>query len=129
MGCMAALRATLLGVGAMNRLVVWAPEFLVFPQWAARADLMFAEAAGWNRRILFRGGVGGHACVLATSEEAKRHKVRRLIFAHIGRPAIRAMDAGFRPPVGEWGVERRTYTTTPEVDHDDAVTTRRRART
>src|SRR5215831_6259917 len=27
--------------------VVWAPEFLEFPSWAADADLMFADAAGW----------------------------------------------------------------------------------
>ena len=40
--------------------VVWAPEFFEFPTWAHDVDLMFAEAAGWNRPIRFRGGVGGH---------------------------------------------------------------------
>ena len=38
-----------------------APEFLGFPSWAAGADLMFAEAAGWARPIRFAKGAGGHA--------------------------------------------------------------------
>jgi hypothetical protein len=40
-----------------RKRIVWAPEFLVFPAWAEKADLMFAEAAGWNRSIRFVGGV------------------------------------------------------------------------
>jgi hypothetical protein len=88
---------------------VWAPEFWEFPEWAEGADLMFADAAGWRRPIRFAGGVGGHASTLATAEEARRRGVRRLVFAHIGRPSIRAIDAGERPPFGEWGVEGRTY--------------------
>lgn len=90
-------------------VVVWAPEFWEFPSWAAGADLMFAEAAAWDRPIRFRGGVGGHATVQTVAEQSVRHGVRRLAFAHIGRPSIRAIDAGVRPPVGEWGVEGRTY--------------------
>jgi hypothetical protein len=90
-------------------VVVWAPEFWEFPAWAARADLMFAEAAAWDRPIRFRGGVGGHASVRAVGEQAVRHGVRRLVYAHIGRPTLRAMDAGLKPSVGEWGVEGRTY--------------------
>lgn len=92
-----------------GRAVVWAPEFWEFPAWAAGADLMFAEAAAWDRPIRFRGGVGGHATVQSVAEQSVHHGVRRLIYAHIGRPSIRAMDAGPRPPVGEWGVEGRTY--------------------
>jgi len=34
------------------------PEFLEFPSWAAGADLMFAEAAGWARPIRFAKGTG-----------------------------------------------------------------------
>jgi hypothetical protein len=39
---------------------VWAPEIWAFPAWAAGADLMFADAAGWNRAIRFARGAGGH---------------------------------------------------------------------
>jgi hypothetical protein len=31
--------------------VAWAPEFWTFPEWAAGVDLMFAEAARWDRPI------------------------------------------------------------------------------
>ncbi|MEV5549717.1 MBL fold metallo-hydrolase [Streptomyces sp. NPDC052309] len=96
-------------VEAGNSVVVWAPEFWDFPAWAAGADLMFAEAAAWDRPIRFRGGVGGHASVRAVAELAVHHRVRRLVYAHIGRPSLRAMDAGLKPPAGEWGVEGRTY--------------------
>ncbi|GLZ02798.1 hypothetical protein Acsp03_02650 [Actinomadura sp. NBRC 104412] len=88
---------------------VWAPEFWEFPAWAGGADLMFADAAGWRRPIRFARGVGGHASALATAEEARRRGVRRLVFAHIGRPSIRAIDRGENPPFGEWGVEGRAY--------------------
>jgi hypothetical protein len=89
--------------------VAWAPEFWEFPDWADGAGLMFADAAGWSRPIRFARGVGGHASVLDTADQAERRSVRRLVFAHIGRPSIRAIDAGERPPYGEWGVEGRTY--------------------
>ena len=89
--------------------VVWAPEFLRFPRWARGADLMFAEASGWNRPIRFAGGVGGHLDALTVAEEARRSGVRRLVFAHIGRPTIRALDQGERPPFGEFGEDGRTY--------------------
>jgi hypothetical protein len=89
--------------------VVWAPEFFKFPSWAKGADLMFAEAAGWNRPIYFRGGVGGHACVLDVSRAAQRGKVKKLVLAHIGRPAIRAIDSGESPPFGEFGSDGKVY--------------------
>jgi hypothetical protein len=81
----------------------WAPEFLEFPSWAAAVDLLLAEAAGWDRAIRFAGGVGGHASTLQVSAEARARGVRRLVFAHIGRPTIRAMDAGRKPPFGTFG--------------------------
>ena len=37
----------------------WAPEFWQFPQWAAGVDLMFADAAGWDRPIRFAHGIPG----------------------------------------------------------------------
>ena len=85
--------------------LAWAPEFWRFPAWAARVDLCFADAAGWARPIRFANGVGGHACVFETAEAAKRRRVGRLVFAHIGRPSIRAIDTGEQPPFGEWGEE------------------------
>jgi hypothetical protein len=93
--------------------VVWAPEFWTFPRWAARADLMFAEAAGWSRPIRFAGGVGGHAAAMDVARRAQRNGVRRLVFAHVGRPTIRAIDAGEGPPFGEFGIERHRYVARP----------------
>jgi hypothetical protein len=94
---------------AKNMSVAWAPEFLEFPEWAAGVALMFAEAASWDRPIHFARGAGGHRAALDVARDAKARGVRRLVFAHIGRPTIRAMDAGKRPPFGEFGVERRVY--------------------
>jgi hypothetical protein len=89
--------------------VVWAPEFYRFPRWARGADLMFADAAGWSRPIRFAGGVGGHAAALQVAEQARRGKVRRLVFAHIGRPTLRALDRGEVFPFGELGCENHMY--------------------
>ena len=89
--------------------VAWAPEFWAFPVWAAGVDLMFADAAGWDRPIRFAGGVGGHMAALHVAEQARAHRVARLVFAHIGRPSLRAIDTGGRLPFGEWGKPGRTY--------------------
>jgi hypothetical protein len=97
-------------IDAGGRRAVWAPEFWRFPGWAEEGvDLMFADAAGWRRPIRFPGGVGGHAAVVDTAEHACRCGVARLVFAHIGRPSIRALDAGHQPPYGEWGIEGYVY--------------------
>jgi hypothetical protein len=96
-------------IEAEGRRIAWAPEFWRFPRWASGVDLLFADAAGWNRPIRFAGGVGGHAATLDLSAEARRRGVRRLVFAHIGKPTIRAMDAGLRPPFGEFGQDGATY--------------------
>jgi GNAT superfamily N-acetyltransferase len=96
-------------IRARGVTVVWAPEFFAFPSWAAGADLMFAEAAGWDRPIRFAGGVGGHLPALVVSEEARRHGIGRLVFAHIGRPTIRAMDRGERPPFGEFAHDGQVF--------------------
>jgi hypothetical protein len=89
--------------------VVWAPEFLEWPDWASGADLMFAEAAGWRRQIRFARGTGGHAAALDVAADARRSGVRRLVFTHIGRPTIRALDRGERPPFGEMGHDGQTF--------------------
>lgn len=92
-----------------GRTAAWAPEFWTFPGWAGGTDLMFADAAGWSRPIRFRGGVGGHAAALETAVAARDAGVRRLVFAHIGRPAIKALDAGAVPPYGEIGRQGAEY--------------------
>ena len=59
---------------------------------------MFAEASAWNRQILFRGRVGGHASVEEVARDAQKYGVKRLVYAHIGRPTIRSLDAGSTQP-------------------------------
>ena len=99
-------------IEARGRRVVWAPEFMVFPDWAAGADLMFADAAGWARPIRFARGTGGHAPVLDVGRRAHESGVRRLVFAHVGRPTLRALANGLTPPFGEIGIEGGTYEVT-----------------
>lgn len=89
--------------------MVWAPEFFRFPAWAARAQLMFAEAAAFSHPIRFVGGVGGHMPVLEVSAQAQVASVERLVFAHIGRPTLRALAAGQRPPFGEFAHDGQIF--------------------
>jgi hypothetical protein len=96
-------------IEAGGRAVVWAPEFYEFPGWARGADLMFAEAAAWNRPIRFARGVGGHLDVHAVARAARRHDIKRLVFAHIGRPTLRALDHGLRPMFGEFAADRQVF--------------------
>ena len=96
-------------ISAEGRRIVWAPEFYQFPDWATGCDLMFADGAGWDRPIRFAQGVGGHAAVLDIAGRARRERVRRLVFAHIGRPTIRACDRGERPPFGSFGRDGMTF--------------------
>jgi ribonuclease BN (tRNA processing enzyme) len=96
-------------IEAGGRKIVWAPEFFRFPKWAKNADLMFAEAAAWNRAIHFAGSVGGHMPVLAVAEAAKRAGVKRLIYAHIGRPTVKAMLAGLQPSFGEFARDGQIF--------------------
>ena len=96
-------------IAAAGVTVVWAPEFFVFPRWARGADLMFAEAAGWSHPIRFAGGVGGHLDVLAVARAARRYGIRRLVFAHIGRPTLRALDRGRTPPFGDFATDGQVF--------------------
>lgn len=89
-----------------GRQSVWAPEFYRFPRCA---DVMFAEAASWSWPIRFAGAVGGHAAALDVAKSARRAKVRRLVFAHVGRPALRALTAAKRFPSAS--SERRSMST------------------
>ena len=96
-------------IRAEGRRIAWAPEFLDFPTWAGGVDLLFADAAGWARPIRFAGGTGGHAAALDVADDATEYSVGRLVFAHIGRPTIKAMDAGEQPPFGELGDDGAVY--------------------
>jgi hypothetical protein len=89
--------------------IVWAPEFLAFPPWARAADVMFAEAAAWARPIRFTGGVGGHLDVQTVARIARRIKVRRLVFTHIGRPVLRALRRRERPSFGEFAADGQVF--------------------
>jgi hypothetical protein len=89
--------------------VVWAPEFYRFPPWAGGADLMFSEAAAWSLPIRFVGGVGGHAAVVSVAEAARRRGVKRLVFAHIGRPTLRALAHGAVPTFGEFATDGQVF--------------------
>lgn len=100
-------------IEANGARAVWAPEFFRFPPWASGAHLMFAEAAGWNRPIRFARGVGGHMPVLDIASAARHANVKRLVFAHIGRPTIRAMKAGLRPPFGELAHDGQIFVVRP----------------
>jgi hypothetical protein len=104
-------------IEAAGQQVAWAPEFFEFPDWAAGVDLMFADAAGWARPIRFAHRAGGHAAAVEVSRQAIRHHVRRLVFAHIGRPTIAAIDAGQVPPFGEFGTDGAIYTLSPAPDY------------
>ena len=97
---------------ANGNRIVWAPEFLRFPTWAQKADLMFAEAAAWNRPIIFRGRVGGHASVEQVGSSAQEYNVKRLVYAHIGRPTIKAIDSGKHAAFREFGREGDIYVIT-----------------
>ncbi len=92
-----------------SRRIGWAPEFWTYPDWAVDLDLLFAEGAGWSRPIRFRDGVGGHACVVDVAKAAQAHHVRRLVFAHLGRPTIAALDAGKRVEFGEFGRDGQAF--------------------
>jgi hypothetical protein len=70
---------------------------------------MFAEAAAWSHPIRFAGGVGGHMDVIAVARAARRFGIRRLVFAHIGRPTLRALARGHRPPCGELAADGQAF--------------------
>jgi hypothetical protein len=104
-------------IEAAGQRVAWAPEFFEFPDWAADVDLMFADAAGWARPIRFAHRAGGHAAAVEVSRQAISHHVRRMVFAHIGRPTIAAIGAGQVPPFGEFGTDGTVYTLSQAPGH------------
>ncbi len=107
--------------------IAWAPEVWRFPRWAAGVDLLFAEAAGWDRPIRFAGGVGGHMSALEVARQAEARGVARLVFAHVGRPTIRALDAGATPPFGEVGADLDAFVVRRRAGGSVVVARARRA--
>ncbi len=47
---------------------------------------------------------------------AARHGLLSRAWGGVGRPCLRAMDAGLTPEYGEWGREGRTYVLADAVD-------------
>jgi hypothetical protein len=47
--------------------------------------------------------------VLAVASAAQAHRVRRLVFAHIGRPTLKAIDRGETPPFGEFARDGQVF--------------------
>jgi hypothetical protein len=47
--------------------------------------------------------------VIAVAAAAREHNVRRLIFAHIGRPTLKAMDRGEQPPFGQFACDGQVF--------------------
>jgi ribonuclease BN (tRNA processing enzyme) len=63
----------------------------------------------WDRRIRFAGDVGGHMAALDVAVAERRAGVRRLVFAHIGRPTLRALDRAVRPTFGEFAIDGQVF--------------------
>ena len=51
----------------------------------------------------------GHASVEQVASDAQKYKIKKLVFAHIGRPTIKAMDAGKLPVFGEFGKDGTVF--------------------
>lgn len=86
------------------------------PAWGYLLRLpMASDAAGRDRPIRFARGAGGHMAALQAVGQAREHRVARLVFAHIGRPSLRAIDTGCRLPFGEWGEPGHTYQLPPQA--------------
>ncbi len=93
---------------------VWAPD-LGLSGLGGRGGPDVRRRGGLERAIRFARGAGGHMAALHAAEQAREHRVARLVFAHIGRPSLRAIDAGCRLPFGEWGEPGRTYQLPPQT--------------
>jgi hypothetical protein len=101
---------------------------------AAGVDLMFSDAAGGNRAIRFVGGAGGHMPALQVAGQAREHRVARLVFAHIGRPSLRANRCRVPPAVRGMGragphLPASFAPLTNSATRDMAVSLRTRGRT
>ena len=71
---------------------------------------MFSDAAGWNRPPYSICQARRRTCCGARrAEAAQAINVARLVFAHVGKPTIRALDVGKSFPFGDLGQERTTH--------------------
>ena len=84
-------------IGIGHHVAAWAPETPEFPAWAEGLDLVFTD------------GSGSWPDTQERARTAKRLRVQRLVFVRLGTAAQSALDAGERPPYGEWGEEGRKY--------------------
>jgi hypothetical protein len=46
---------------------------------------------------------------VGVARAARRHRIKRLVFAHIGRPTLRELAAGLRPPFGEFATDGQAF--------------------
>ena len=70
-------------------------------------------------RVLIDGGdgaipVGRLDAWLVTDQQTvaragRRHDIKRLVFAHIGRPTLAALDRGLTPPFGEFARDGQMF--------------------
>ena len=84
------------------------------------------HAAGAGRCGYAGPGPGGHLAALQVAEQARQYQVGRPVFAHIGRPSLRAIDAGYRLPFREWASRaaptdsRRAFGEPPRIGYRQA---------
>ena len=77
-----------------------------------KGPTFFADVSQpWRQRVLTVDPVG----VDPRLSTARRAGVRRLVFSHIGRPTIRAIDAGLAPAFGELGHDGQVFLLSPAV--------------
>ena len=53
--------------------------------------------------------VGGQMDLSSAAAAARAHRVRRLVFAHIGRPVLSAIDRGETPPFGQFARDGQVF--------------------
>lgn len=89
--------------------IVWAPEFFEISAMGRERRSDIRRRGRLEPAHPLREGAGGHASVFDVAREAAKRRVKRLVFAHVGRPVIRALEKGLTLPWGELGREGARY--------------------